>query len=112
VTKIIEENKKSVQEWNLQNGKYNAPIDIKWLVDAQCDIYWTPIMFAARYGHVDIVKYLISQNAMIEHSSNYYNALHTACFGQSIETVRFLINEKGVDVNPQTLEKTPLYIAT
>ena len=90
----------------------NPRADIKWLLDAQCDTYWTPIMFAARYGHLKIVQYLAQQGAQIEHSSTFYNSLHAACFGQSIDTVKFLINDCKVDVNPQTLEKTPLYIAT
>jgi len=29
-----------------------------------------------------------------------------------VDTVKYLINEQKCDVNPQTLEKTPLYIAT
>ena len=57
-------------------------------------------MFAARYGHLNIVKYLVSEGAAIEHANLYYNPLHAACFGQSIDTVKYLIYEKKVDVNP------------
>ena len=69
-------------------------------------------MFAARYGHLKIVQYLVNEGAAIDHANTFYNPLHAACFGQNIETVKYLIYEKKVDVNPQTLEKTPLYIAT
>ena len=68
-------------------------------------------MFAARYGHLPIVKFLAGKGAKLELTSTY-NSLHAACFGQSIETVRYLVEERNCDVNPQTQEKTPLYIAT
>lgn len=58
-------------------------------------------MFAARYGHLRIVKYMAEKGARLENQSTY-NPLHTACFGQSISTVQYLIDEKNVDVNPQT----------
>ena len=72
---------------------------MKWLLDAQCDTLWTPVMFAARYGHLTIVKYLSTKGAKLELTSTY-NSLHAACFGQSIETVRYLIYEQKCDVNP------------
>jgi hypothetical protein len=56
-------------------------------------------MFAARYGHLPIVEYLANKGAKLENPSTY-NALHAACFGQSISTVRYLIYEKNCDVNP------------
>ena len=56
-------------------------------------------MFAARYGHIKVVQYLAEQGAELEPTTTY-NPLHAACFGQSIETVRFLVEEKGIDVNP------------
>ena len=68
-------------------------------------------MFAARYGHLSIVNYLASLGARLENSTTY-NPLHAACFGHSTNVVRFLINDMKCDVNPQTQEKTPLYIAT
>lgn len=68
-------------------------------------------MFAARYGHLPIVKYLAGLGARLENMTTY-GPLHAACFGLSITVVRNLINEWRVDVNPQTQEKTPLYIAT
>ena len=56
-------------------------------------------MFAARYGHLPVVKYLANEGAKLEPTSTY-NPLHAACFGQSIDTVRYLIEEKECDVNP------------
>ena len=80
------------------SGEENKP-SIKWLIDAQCDTHWTPIMFAARYGHLPIVKYLASLGARLENMTTY-GPLHAACFGLSIAVVRNLINEWRVDVNP------------
>ena len=60
VTQIVESNKKASKEWNVKNGFPAVKADIKWLLDAQCDTSWTPIMFAARYGHLPVVQYLAS----------------------------------------------------
>ena len=101
--RIIEANENAGDEWNgggFNNGHYQEP-SLKWLLDTQCDTYWTPIMFAARYGHLAIVKILAQKGAKLELTSTY-NSLHAACFGQSIETVRYLVEERGCDVNPQT----------
>ena len=62
VKKIIQFNKdvgKKWNEWNyggFRNGVYIKP-SITWLIDVenQPDTSWTPIMFAARYGHKNIV---------------------------------------------------------
>ena len=108
VKKIVENNRRTNEDWSGDALKIRA--DVKWLIDAQCDTCWTPIMFAARYGHLSIVEYLAQQGAILEHSSTY-NPLHAACFGQSKETVQYLIYKCKCDVNPQTQEKTPLYIA-
>jgi hypothetical protein len=37
-------------------------------------------MFAARYGHLAIVKILAQKGAKLELTSTY-NSLHAACFG-------------------------------
>jgi len=81
VIRIVNANKEANAQWNSLNGHPESKNDIKWLLDAQCDTSWTPIMFSARYGHLEIVKYLAKQGAQIEHSTTYYNSLHTACFG-------------------------------
>ena len=82
VKRIVDANEKAGDEWNgggFHNGHYNEP-NLKWLLDTQCDTYWTPIMFAARYGHLPIVKYLAEKGAKLELTSTY-NSLHAACFG-------------------------------
>jgi hypothetical protein len=60
VFKIVEANEAAGDEWNAggyHNGIESQP-SLSWLLDAQCDTLWTPVMFAARYGHLQIVKYL------------------------------------------------------
>ena len=104
VKEIVEANKAAGKEWNL--GGYNCPEPgapepnpIGWLLNCQCETFWTPIMFSARYGHIKVVQYLAEQGAELEPTTTY-NPLHAACFGQSIETVRYLVEEKAIDVNP------------
>ena len=121
VKSIIETNQKAGDAWNTVESGFNkseiliAPNQshtksngsegvepkpsIKWLVDAQCDTHWTPIMFAARYGHLAIVKYLASLDARLENNTTY-NPLHAACFGHSTNVVKFLIHDMKCDVNP------------
>ena len=80
VRRIVSENKKSSEDYNtLYTNKPDA--QISWLLNAQCDTYWTPVMFAARYGHLKIVQYLVNEGAAIDHANTFYNPLHAACFG-------------------------------
>ena len=80
VRSIVQGNKQAAEEYDKMYTLNKTP-DLGWLLNAQCDTYWTPIMFAARYGHLQIVKYLVSEGAAIDHANTFYNPLHAACFG-------------------------------
>ena len=82
VKEIVESNKAAGEDWNhggFHNGR-RKEASISWLIDAKCETYWTPILFAARNGHLAVVEYLAGQGAKLE-STSTYNAIHAACFG-------------------------------
>ena len=88
VKRIIKVNQDAGDEWNnggFVDGQYQKP-NLKWLLDEQSDIGLTPIMFAARHGHIDIVEYLDKLGASLKLNYNY-DTLHMACFGQNLDIV-------------------------
>nr|XP_054775107.1 ankyrin-1-like [Lytechinus pictus] len=59
----------------------------------------TALQSAAYNGHLDVVKYLISQSAEVKKGDNSgSNALHTAAQNGHLDVVKYLIGE-GVEVN-------------
>lgn len=73
-------------------------------------ISWTPVMFACRYGHKDIVQFLHQKGAVLERDRGYC-AIHAACYGGDYETMKYLLEEAKVNPNPESQERIPLYIA-
>lgn len=74
---------------------------------------WTPLHYAAFNKHLDVVKYLIVENAEIDplSSSCFYTPLHYASFFGHISIMDFLIS-KGANINQQDCyNNTPLHIA-
>ncbi|XP_067668024.1 uncharacterized protein [Haliotis asinina] len=60
----------------------------------------TPVMWAARGGHRDVVELLVSRGADVSLVDVYCNnILHVACVGGDRETVVFVLSLDGVDVN-------------
>jgi hypothetical protein len=45
------------------------------------DSYYTPIAFACRNGHTDIVKLLLDKNCDVVDDNEFSLALHSACEG-------------------------------
>jgi ankyrin repeat protein len=77
---------------------------LKRHVDADADLElcegsgWTPLILAAWYGQVDMLKLLIDAGASVQAlDRNSWNAYHHACFGGHIECVELLL-EHDVDV--------------
>ena len=59
----------------------------------------TPLQYAAREGHVDIVKMLIENDAKVNATDfNDCTALHHAARGGHVDVVKVLI-QNGADVN-------------
>ena len=82
--------------------------DVNWR-----DAYgWTPLIWAASKGLVDVVRLLLDKGADINHKNNYgRTALHQAAISGEDEVVRFLI-ERGADLHVKNDDgQTPLFIA-
>ena len=62
--------------------------------------HWTPILFATRYGYLDIVKLLCEKGANLE----MRNPLHVASYSNfgNLDVVKYLL-ERGVSANSQSL---------
>ncbi|XP_046558660.1 serine/threonine-protein phosphatase 6 regulatory ankyrin repeat subunit B-like isoform X2 [Haliotis rubra] len=61
---------------------------------------WTPVMWAARWRHRDMVELLVSRGADVSLVDDVGdNTLHFACAGGDRKTVEFVLSRDGVDVN-------------
>ncbi|XP_046569725.1 ankyrin repeat and KH domain-containing protein mask-like isoform X2 [Haliotis rubra] len=71
-------------------------------VDINCrgEWSWTPVMWAARSGHRDVVELLLSRGADVSLEDGGGNSiLHWACEGGDVGTMEFLLSLNVVDVN-------------
>ena len=68
---------------------------------------WTPVMFAVRYGWLEMTKYLIDQGWDLDNDKGNYEILHTAWIGQNEQVIRYLLKEKGWDLNCQKKQSAP-----
>ncbi len=64
-------------------------------------IGWTPAMFAARYGHKDMLQYLHQNGALLEFDKGY-GCLHLACFSGDFDTLKYLLEVAKVNPNPES----------
>jgi len=61
----------------------------------------TPLHYAARYGHLSVVEYLVNQKADINAQSSGYPSgtpLHYAAQNGHLSVVEYLVNQKA-DIN-------------
>lgn len=77
---------------------------LKRQVDADADLElaegsgWTPLILAAWYGQVDMLKLLVDAGAsVLAADRNGWNAYHHACYGGHADCVELLL-QNGVDV--------------
>jgi len=72
----------------------------------------TPLIKAARCGHVEVVDYLITNGAsMVSKDSLGWTPLHTACSEGHINVVKLLL-DRGADKEAEDNEGwTPLHVA-
>jgi hypothetical protein len=68
-------------------------------VNLKDSLGWTPLLYAAENGHVEICEYLIAHGGDIHSRNNYGdNALFKAALNGHLKCCQFLINQ-GIDVN-------------
>ena len=71
------------------------------LLDCVAMNSWTPVMFACRYGYLDIVRFFHSKGASFERDKGYC-AIHAACYGGDKDVLVYLLEEVKVNVNPES----------
>lgn len=60
-----------------------------------------PLYYAAKYGYLNIVKYLMKKRAKINQRTNFYSSLDVACFENNLQVVKFLV-KRGASINVQS----------
>ncbi len=71
---------------------------------------WTPVMYACRYGNVELLAYFYEARFAMEIPGTY-GLFHIASFAGELPILRYLIEEISKDPNPLTVETTPLKFA-
>ncbi|GFP99379.1 ankyrin repeat and socs box protein 3 [Phtheirospermum japonicum] len=84
--------------------------NVKIDVDFKCHLGYTPLLFAARDRHFNVVKYLIIRGADVK-MSDYegMTCLHMAAILGDIEIMQLLL--KGADIEAHSVSGTPLQSA-
>ena len=67
---------------------------IKYKATCQGNHGWTPLHYAAKCGHVETVKYLLTkQTDLLCRTNSGATPLHKACVGGNIDVVQLLVDE-------------------
>ncbi|XP_071116435.1 uncharacterized protein [Haliotis cracherodii] len=80
-------------------------------VNVNCRVWsMTPVMDAARGGHREVVKFLVSKDAdvsLVDDGGN--NTLHWACVSGNLVTVKFVLSLNVLDINSRGVgRRTPV----
>lgn len=68
-------------------------------IDPNGDFYKTPLSWASKEGHLEIVKLLLKNKADINYTGGGSNApLFAAIYGSQVEVAKYLLQYKNVDV--------------
>ena len=94
--------------------------EVKELLQSRADLesrsvdgwYRTPLHWAVRCGHIDVVQFLVEKNAKIETTDDWGSApLHLAAGGGRIDVVQFLLEKKAQIDTTDKYGKTPFSLA-
>lgn len=97
-------NNKGLEKDLLYHAKFGNLIGVKECIENGADInargsYGTPLMVASYYGHLEVVKYLVSKKADINLEYDIKgSALRRATIGGHLEIVKHLV-ENGADMD-------------
>jgi len=70
----------------------------------------TPLHYAARYGHLSVVEYLVNQKADINaNGKEKMTPLHLAASNDHLSVVEYLVNRKA-DINAKNTSVEFLYL--
>ncbi|XP_071115943.1 ankyrin-1-like [Haliotis cracherodii] len=74
---------------------------------------WTPVMVAARRGHMEVVELLVGKGADVSLVDVHgYNILHLACWGKHVKMVKFVLSLNVVDIDSRGYRRwTPMMVA-
>ena len=71
----------------------------------------TPLIKVVWHGHLDVVKYLVSQGADVNEAKNGWTPLHRAAARGHLDVVKYLVSQ-GADVNAKNNDGgTPFFMA-
>ncbi|MBN2727622.1 MAG: ankyrin repeat domain-containing protein [Bacteroidales bacterium] len=73
--------------------KCDIPADDHKLTESSLNCVFSPIHFASIFGHINIIKYLISKGAKVDHYSFLDSPLKLALLNQQWETAEYLAKE-------------------
>lgn len=91
----------AAQDGNLQKVR-EMHVSMPEIIKTSDKDEWTALLYAARFGRLNVVKYLLESGARIDEMDvDRYTALHhAAAFGQK-KTCEFLL-KKGAKINART----------
>ena len=85
-----------------------------------CAEYSDAIIFASKYGHLEVLKFLLSDEIWekypnIDPSADHNHAIRWACYSGHLDVVQFLLSDQIIakyhNINPSTDNNYPIRIA-
>ena len=101
----------------LDRSEEKNPIFVKWRLDFGLDVEWTPLLAAARYGHLDVCLAIMESLEVINpRNSQGLTLLHAAATGGHLQVYSAIIEKLGNQhptlFNPEDeFKNTPLHFA-
>ena len=101
----------------LERSEDKNPIVVWWRMDFEFDGEWTPLLAAARYGHLDVCLAIMDGlNAINPGTNEAFTPLHAAATGGHLQICIVILEKLGnkdpIILNPEDdLFSTPLHYA-